>query len=200
MRNLLLKLFVLAATSFSIAAHADTYTATLMGDSNTFVFTLPSQFSFPNQIHLVAVPPIQTTGTANGVANQTFDLTFFTGLGTGESLVFSDITNNLSFNLYGPILISPGTDPNAPPTYLTADIATGTFNLMDVTFSIPIPSMIPYTLTIAPAAPTPEPSTLLLLGTGMTGLLACTGRRYPIHRAFAMSRFRSAPSNVEGPE
>ena len=186
MRNLLRKLLVLAATSLSVAAHADTLTATLTGDSNTFVFTLPSQFSFPNQIHLVAIPPIQTTGTANGVANQTFDLTFFTALGTGESLVFTDITNNLSFTLYGSTLISPGTDPSAPPTYLTADIATGTFNLTYVDFTNfnpidnPIPDMIPCTLTVAAAATTPEPSTLLLLGTGMIGFLTCIGRRVSI--------------------
>jgi hypothetical protein len=190
MRNLLLKLLVLAAASLSVAAHADTYTATLMGDSNTFVFTLPSQFSFPNQIHLVALPPIQTTGTANGVANQTFSLTFFSGIAGGESLTFSDITNFLSFNLYGIPVVSPGTDPNAPPTYLTADIDTGTFNLIyvDLTGSNPIPNMIPYTLTIAPSAPTPEPSTLLLLGTGMIGLLTCIGRRAPGTPFIAQSR------------
>jgi hypothetical protein len=177
MRNLLAKLLVLAATSLSIAAHADTLDATLMGDSHTFNFTLPSQFSFPDQMHLVTVPPIQTTGTADGVANQTFDLTFFTGIADpGESFLFSNITNGLSFTFLGPILISPGTDPNAPPNFLTADIATGTFDLIDLDGK---GDPIEYTLTIAPqpSAPSPEPSTFFLLGTGMFGLVTSIGRR-----------------------
>jgi hypothetical protein len=176
MRNLLLKLLVLAVTSLPIAACADTLDASLVGDSHTFTFTLPSQFSFPDQIHLVTVPPVHTTGTADGVANQAFDLTFFTGIGgSGESLIFSDITNGLSFTFFGPILISPGTDPNAPPNFITADIATGTFGLTDFNG---IAGPIHYTLTIAPqpSTPTPEPSTLLLVGTGMIGLVASMRR------------------------
>jgi hypothetical protein len=176
MRNLLPRLLVFAAAAFTLAAHADTLDATLTGGSHTFIFTLPSQFSFPNQIHLVTVPPVTTTGTADGVANQTFDLTFFTGIADpGQSLIFSDITNGLSFTFGGPILISPGADPNAPANFLTADIATGTFNL---TAPSPKGDPILSTLTIAqPSDPAPEPSTLLLLGTGMIGLVTCIGRR-----------------------
>jgi hypothetical protein len=175
MRDLLPRLLVFAATALSVAAHADTLDATLTGDSHTFSFTLPSQFSFPNQIHLVTVPPVTTTGTADGVANQTFALTFFTGIADpGESFIFSDITNGLSFTFAGPILISPGADPNAPANFLTADIATGTFNL---TAPSPKGDPILSTLTIAQPDPAPEPPTLLLLGTGMIGLVTCIGRR-----------------------
>ena len=134
MRNSLFTLALLAsAFTLPLIANADTLDATLIGDSHTFVFTLPSQFSFPNQIHLVTVSPGQTTGTADGVANQTFDLTFFTGISDpGDSLIFSDITNGLSFTFSGPILVSPGTDPNAPTSFLTADIGTGTFDLTEI--------------------------------------------------------------------
>lgn len=176
MRKLLARLVVFAATAFSLAAHADTLDATLTGDSHTFIFTLPSQFSFPNQIHLVTVPPVTTTGTADGVANHTFDLTFFTGIADpGESLIFSDITNGLSFTFAGPVLISPGANPNAPANFLTADVATGTFNLTEPS---PKGDPILYTLTIDQSSnPAPEPSTLLLIGTGMIGLVSGIGWR-----------------------
>jgi hypothetical protein len=71
MRNLLPKLLVLAPIILPVAAHADTLDVTLTGDSHTFVFTLPSQFSFPDQIHLVTVSPIQTIGTVDGIGGQT---------------------------------------------------------------------------------------------------------------------------------
>jgi len=177
MRNLLPKLLVLAATTLSLAAYADTFDATLTGESHTFFFTLPSQFSFPDQLHLVALPTLQTTGTADGVPNQTFDLSFLTGIGGPGGVGFSDSTNGLAFNFAGPILVSPGTDPNAPPGYLTADIATGIFTLTALNELGPKGSPIDYTLTITPSDPTPEPSTLLLLGTGMIGLVTLIGRR-----------------------
>ena len=71
MRSLLPKFLVFAATALPIAAHADILDATLIDGSHTFTFTLPSPYTFPDQLHLVAIPTIYTTGTADGV-NGTF--------------------------------------------------------------------------------------------------------------------------------
>jgi hypothetical protein len=177
MRNLLPKLLVLAATILPVAAHADTLDATLAGDSHTFVFTLPSQFSFPDQLHLVTVPLIQTTGTADGIAGQTFDVTFFTGIGsTGDSLTFTDVSTATSFLLTGPVLISPLPQTGTPGHLIdTALLATGSFTLEDNDIS-PKGGPVNFELTIAPQSPpdtgAPEPSTLLLVGTGMISLVS----------------------------
>jgi hypothetical protein len=178
MRNLLPRLLVLAATLLPVAAHADTLDVTLTGDSHTYVFTLPSEFSFPDQIHLVTVPTVQTTGAADTTGDQTFDLTFFTGIGSpGDSLVFSDVSNGTSFLLTGPILISPVPQTGSPGD-LTAAIATGSFTLVDYNI-YPKGGPVDFYLTITPdpSTDTPEPSTLLLLGTGMVGLISIISHR-----------------------
>jgi hypothetical protein len=169
MRNLLPKLLVLAATALPIAAHADpTDLFTITGDSNTYTFTLPEQFTFADSLHLVTVPTLTTTGTIDGVGGKTFDVIFFTGIGDpGESLIFNNI------DLAGPILISP---VSSSGNFDTAAIDPGSYQLIDFANSSKGPDY--YTLTIIPeAGRVPEPSTLPLLATGTLGVLSLARQR-----------------------
>jgi hypothetical protein len=170
MRYFLPKLLVLAATALPIAAHADTLDATLIGDSHTFTFTLPSPYSFPDQLHLVTIPTITTTGTTDGVSGQTFDVTFYSGIGTSlNSLIFNDRVGD-SYLLSGGMLVS-GLSGGTQPGTDTALINTGSFTLLDLQLSSPAGPDY-FHLTITPESATPEPSTLLLFATGMMGLVS----------------------------
>jgi hypothetical protein len=182
MRNLLPKLLVLAVTALPIAAHADTLDATLIGDSHTFTFTLPSPYTFPDQLHLVTIPTITTTGTTDGVSGQTFDVTFYSGIGsTLDSLIFNDRDGH-SYLLDGPVLISALSGGTQPGTD-TVLIDTGSFALLDLQLSS---AEGPYYfhLTITPQSATPEPSTLLLFATGMMGIICAIGRRVARSKAW----------------
>ena len=112
--------------------------------------------------------------TADGVAGQTFDVTFFSGIASiGDSLIFADVSAFTSFLLTGPVLISPLPQTGTPGHLIdTAAIATGSFILGDNDIISP-KDPIGFALTITPqAAATPEPSTLLLLATGLaTGMI-----------------------------
>jgi hypothetical protein len=169
MRNLLPKLIVLAATALPIAAHADPIDLfTITGDSNTYTFTLPEQFTFAVPLHLVTVPTLTTTGTIDGVGGKTFDVIFFTGISDpGESLIFNNI------NLAGPILISL---VSSSGNFDTAAIDPGSYQLIDFANSSKGPDY--YALTITPeTGRVPEPSTLPLLATGTLGVLSLARQR-----------------------
>ncbi|MBB5318453.1 PEP-CTERM sorting domain-containing protein [Tunturibacter empetritectus] len=172
MRNALFALPLLAsALILPRAAHADTSDLfTITGDSNTYTFTLPEQFTFAVPLHLVTIPSLTTTGTIDGVGGKTFDVTFFTTIGnTGESLSFNGIT------LAGPPLIS---FVSSSGNFDTAAIDSGSYQLIDYANSIKGPDYYHLTITPATTPPTPpavpEPSTLLLLTTGALALLLAT--------------------------
>jgi hypothetical protein len=163
---------IASALSSPLTAHADTTDLfTITGDSNTYTFTLPQQFTFPVSLHLVTVPTLTATGTIHGVGGKTFDVTFFTGVGnTGDSLTFNDIT------LAGPPLISLISQSGTPGNLFdTAAINSGSYQLIDFANSIKGPDFFHLTITpdttpINPPA-VPEPTSLLLLATGTLGLL-----------------------------
>jgi hypothetical protein len=173
MRNALFALPLLAsALILPRTAHADTTDLfTLTGDSNTYTFTLPQEFTFPVSLHLVTVPPLITTGTINGVGGKTFDVTFYTGIGnTGESLIFDNVGN-----LAGSQLIS---FVSSSGNFDTAAIDPGSYQLIDFANSIKSPDYYHLTITPETTSPTPpfvpEPPTLLLLTTGALALLLAT--------------------------
>jgi hypothetical protein len=170
MRKALFALPLLAsALILPRTARADTTDLfTLTGDSNIYTFTLPQEFTFPVENHLVTVAAPRTTGTINGVGGQTFDVDFYTGIGgTGESLKFGTVGN-----LAGPTLIS---FVSSTGTYDTAAIDTGSYRLIDFANSIKGPDYYYLTITPETTPPTPpavpEPPTLLLLSTGALALL-----------------------------
>jgi hypothetical protein len=165
-------LFALPLLAFALilpnAAHADTTDLfTITGDSNTYTFTLPREFTFPVSYHLVTVPTLTTTGTIDGVGGKTSDVTFYTGIGgSGESLIFNDIT------LAGSPLISL---VSSSGSFDTAAIDSGSYRLIDYATSITGPDYYDLTITPETTPPAvPEPSTLFLFATGALALLLAT--------------------------
>ena len=173
MRKALFALPLLASVlTLPHTAYADTTDLfTLTGDSNTYIFTLPQQFTFPVEYHLVTIPAPTTTGTINGVGGQTFNVHFYTGIGsTGDSLSLDQVGI-----LAGPTLISFVSSTGATDTDA---INPGSYRLIDFANSITGPDYYNLTITPETTPPTPpavpEPPTLLLLTTGALALLLAT--------------------------
>jgi hypothetical protein len=164
MRNLLPKLLVLAATSLPIAAHADPIDNFLLTDivGDTIAFSLPASPPVfgPSSSFLFETFPVPLSFNPAFFGNTTLDgqiLFYSTLAGGGLNVMIYHPGGTTPILDHGDLLYS-GTTAN--PTFLT-----GTFHVgSDI-------------LTITPqTAPTPEPSTLVLLATGTLGVL-CLARQ-----------------------
>jgi hypothetical protein len=155
---------LLAACLMSAAARADTVdNFVLTGNGQTETWSLPSPDPYAIQPHLELIF-FQTTVTTNGVP-ATEDVDFYEA-GVG-------LTVN---GLYGPPVVSFS---GGPAGYVDVTFRTGTFALVGYSVGA-IGSGVPidYSLTITPATTaTPEPSSLVLLATGVLGLGPVLRRR-----------------------
>ena len=165
MNRLLAALTLLAGLTFSAAAHADTFdfdiTSTAPGYTGSASGTL----------------------TASNLGGGTYLITAMTGLDVAGIIPPGD------FHLNDNFLYSPGTvdfhgfsfaDVNPDGTYDVNIFELNGLNYAAIQGTGGINTTIPITLSItaAPLAVTPEPSSMLLLATGLFGVLVLARKRF----------------------
>src|SRR5580704_9572198 len=160
MRNPLFAFVLLASTlTLPLAARADTIDDfTLVGDGNTFTFSLPASFTVPNHPHLDSALLGHVATSVNGTSGLSSALTIYLPLlafRSGFDIYVAPSGSGggptYDYQLQGPSLAHQPTEPFTDPL-ATITFLPGTYELS--TFLDGIPSLtkggIPFTLTIAP--------------------------------------------------
>ncbi|MEO6815611.1 MAG: PEP-CTERM sorting domain-containing protein [Edaphobacter sp.] len=171
-----------------LAAHADTIDDfVLTGGGHTLSYSLPATTTFqgdPSVEFFMASAPTTIDGVPGYTVTGSYEAVF-SGIGNLQLQVPESIFGYSSILFQGPQLVStvfvPPTDPFSSPN-LIATFLPGTYDLSGAgqsfdTFPPSTGPSLPYTLTITPetaTAMTPEPSSLVLLATGVFALIGLT--------------------------